>query len=320
MTLAIVAIPREDDYVWKISSDKIPHMTILVLDEASQEMITHISEFLEHASDLMLDPFGMSVERRGELGDKNADVLFFEKDWQAKQVSDFRTSLLQDLAVKGLFKSIDQFPEWTPHLTLGYPESPAKSDPRDFTRFHWVEFDKVAFWTEDFAGPEFALKGSPMAVDYLAMTAMGQEYIEHHGIKGMKWGVRRSRKALERARREETRSEDSRRHLTNSKKPLSDLSDKELKDLHNRLNTEANVRKLTGEGKTAAQKLFSDINKTNAALTTVGLPALSIITKAASKPLIAAGAAAAGAILVRSSLSLLPNGKLPINVRPRRPK
>lgn len=147
-----------------------------------------------------------------------------------------------------------------------------------------------------------------------------EEFLEHHGIKGMKWGVRRSRKALERARREETRSEDSRRHLTNSKKPLSDLSDKELKDLHNRLNTEANVRKLTGEGKTAAQKLFSDINKTNAALTTVGLPALSIITKAASKPLIAAGAAAAGAILVRSSLSLLPNGKLPINVRPRRPK
>lgn len=144
---------------------------------------------------------------------------------------------------------------------------------------------------------------------------MEEDFLEHHGIKGMKWGVRRNRKALERARREATRSEDSRRHLTNSKKPLSDLSDKELKDLHNRLNTEANVRKLQGEGKSAAQKVFSDINKTNAALTTVGLPALSVITKAAAKPTIAAGAAIAGALVVRSAIKFLPDGKLPINVK-----
>ena len=103
--------------------------------------------------------------------------------------------------------------------------------------------------------------------------------------------------------------------MTNSKKPLSDLSDKELKDLHNRLNTEANVRKLQGEGKSAADKIFSNINKSNAALTTVGLPALSVITKAAAKPTIAAGAAIAGALVVRSAIKFLPNGKLPINIK-----
>jgi len=292
MSLTIVAVPREDDYVWNISSEKIPHMTILFLgDGASQETIDHISEFLEHTTSLMLNPFGMSVDRRGELGDDNADVLFFEKDWQAKNISNFRTTLLQDGQIKELYGSVDQFPEWTPHLTLGFPESPAKPDTRDYTRFHWVEFDKIAFWTGNFSGPEFLLKGQEVPMDTaIAMTAMGQEFIEHHGIKGQKWGVRRSKKALA---RERNRSEDSRRHNENAKKPLHELSDKDLKDLHNRLTTEKNVRQLTGQGQSAVAKLFSRINKTNTALTTVGAPSLAVVNKAAAGALIAAGAAVA---------------------------
>ena len=124
----------------------------------------------------------------------------------------------------------------------------------------------------------------------IAMTAIGEEFIAHYGVKGQKWGVRRSKKALERERR---RSEDSRRHSQNAKKPLSELSDKDLKDLHNRLTTEKNVRQLTGQGQSAVAKLFSRINKTNTALTTVGAPSLAVVNKAAAGALIAAGAAVA---------------------------
>ena len=76
----IVAIPSEDDPVWKVSSEKTPHMTLLYFGEQdSDELAVHIGDYLEHSADTMLYKFGMSVSKRGTLGDKDADVLFFEK-------------------------------------------------------------------------------------------------------------------------------------------------------------------------------------------------------------------------------------------------
>jgi hypothetical protein len=152
--------------------------------------------------------------------------------------------------------------------------------------------------------------------DIFAAKALGQEFLEHHGVKGMRWGVRRSKRALERERKrsefESRRSEDSRRHTENAKKHPSQLSDKELKDLHNRLNTEKNVRQLQAEGKRSADKVLKDLNRTNSQLVAVGLPSLAIVAKSAAKPVIALGAIVAGTIVARSAIQFLPDGKLPI--------
>lgn len=288
MSLTIVAIPREDDVVWNISSEKIPHMTILFLgDSASDQEISHISEFVGYAANLMLDPFELAVDYRGELGEDQADVLFFKKDWSIRKIVDFRNQLLADSTIRSAFESVEQFPEWTPHLTLGFPETPAKPDTRDYTRIHWVEFDNIAFWTGDFTGSEFRLKQDNSMIDEaIAMTAMGKDFLEHHGVKGMKWGRRRSKAQLQ-------RSSDAQRHADNAKKHLGELSDKDLKDLHNRLQTEANVRKLQGTGRSSAQKTIDKLNKTNATLGLVGAPSLAVISKVAAAPVIAAGAAVA---------------------------
>ena len=128
--------------------------------------------------------------------------------------------------------------------------------------------------------------------DNIAATEMGRDFIEHHGIKGQKWGVRRSRKALE---REARRSEDSRRHAENSKKHLTELSDKELKDLHNRLNTEKNVRQLQREGQSSVAKTISNLNKSKAKTASLVGP---VVSAAVSKH------AAAGAIAIGSAVAL----------------
>lgn len=88
--------------------------------------------------------------------------------------------------------------------------------------------------------------------------------LEHYGIKGMKWGVRRSKKQIARdnARRAEegkqvTLSKDAKAADKAArkavKKGVSSLSNEELKVLNERLNLERNFERLTSDPQDAAQ-------------------------------------------------------------------
>ena len=201
--LVIVAIPNEDDYVWKISSEKIPHMTLLFLGELGNvKNVASIAEFVTHAANTSLKRFGMEVQRRGTLGEDEADVLFFDKKW-ATEVQNFRHHLLQDNNVRTAYDSVEQFPEWLPHMTLGYPKTPAKEDDREYPGIHWVNFDKIGFWFGDYEGLEIPLKDYDWDMEVSMSTlSIGQAAVKdalaHYGVKGMKWGVRqKSGKATE---------------------------------------------------------------------------------------------------------------------------
>src|SRR5436190_11296317 len=95
-SLVIVAIPDENDRVWKISSEKIPHMTLLFLGDAKDvSNLEQIMLFVEHAASTSLKRFYLPVDRRGKLGEDEADVLFFKKGgYDYKAIHDFRSLLL----------------------------------------------------------------------------------------------------------------------------------------------------------------------------------------------------------------------------------
>lgn len=192
--LVIVAIPSEDDYVHKISSEKVPHCTLLFLGDVEGKPVLKIQQFLEHAVKILeLGPFGLEVDYRDTLGEDKADVLFFRKDpWCLKRIADFRAQLLKNTPIKSAYDSVTQFPEWQPHLTLGYPETPAKEDKRDYPGIRWVEFDRVALWYGDYEGPEFRLEYNyDLAEVAMGSTAdAGAQFLEHFGVKGMRWGHR----------------------------------------------------------------------------------------------------------------------------------
>lgn len=197
----VVAIPPEDDYVWKISSEEVPHMTLLFLGPVAQvKNLSKIADYIDHAAKTALRRFGLEVDRRGTLGPDEADVLFFSQSrWSGiEQIKDFRSYLLQEPNIRTAFDSQTQFPEWQPHLTLGYPTAPAKKDERDYPGFYYVNFDRIALWINDFDGFEYPLKSYEydwdMEVAMSSTSDAGADAVAtlfHHGVKGMRWGIRR---------------------------------------------------------------------------------------------------------------------------------
>ena len=119
-----------------------------------------------------------------------------------------------------------------------------------------------------------------------------EDFFEHHGIKGMKWGVRRtdpsgsSKKSAKEETEKKTEkidrsSEDYSKAKTNKSKPISELSNKELEELNRRITLERTYKDLTatpsnpskGESvKAAVQKYTNTFNVANAAFTTLTSP------------------------------------------------
>jgi 2'-5' RNA ligase len=247
----IVAIPSEDDYVWKLSSEKVPHMTILFLGEELQNE-QNTMEFIQHVVNTTLCRFGMNVSRRGTLGPKDADVLFFDTRY-AKQIENFRANLLKNSNIFQAYNSVEQYPEWTPHLTMGYPESPAKPDERDYPGIHWVNFDKIAIWVNDYEGPEFVLDESNYDSP-LAYSDMGfDDMLSHFGIKGMHWGVRKDvvsaskdiNKAVTGLRRDPTKT--AHQQKVSQAGGLHRISDKDLEAMLKRMESERKFQKIMQE-------------------------------------------------------------------------
>lgn len=92
----------------------------------------------------------------------------------------------------------------------------------------------------------------------MTMTETGRNFIEHFGVKGMRWGVRRSKAQLDGGKAEKSEKDDgdgekklsgaaktsSEKNSRSPSKSVADMSDKELKDYVNRLNMEQQYAKM----------------------------------------------------------------------------
>ncbi len=132
----VVFLPASDDPVNEASSEDQAHVTTVWFGEADLPWPL-INEAVAAAAATM-KPFTVAVKSRGLLGDKDADVLFLDADDLAEQ----RQALLDVPVIKDGMDSVEQYPQWTPHLTLGYPDSPATlaEEPEAIT------VDRLALW------------------------------------------------------------------------------------------------------------------------------------------------------------------------------
>lgn len=262
--LVIVAIPAADDEVWSVSSEPKPHLTICFLGDAeTNPNILKIGSYVKDQAD-RLAPFNLRVDHRGVLGVDEADVLFFSEDipWQ---VIDFREGLLADVNIRSAYNSIPQHTKWSPHLTLGYPETPAKKDTWDPKSTTYVKFDRIGVWFADFGGIEIPLldkspKVSSIDQEVGAWSAFTKNFLAHHGVKGMRWGVRGSTPTAkvtvtQKGKKLKTTGGQGRKaapeavkvaelRQVRKKSGVSALSNEELQAYSKRLNLEQNVATL----------------------------------------------------------------------------
>lgn len=111
-----------------------------------------------------------------------------------------------------------------------------------------------------------------------------EEMLEHHGIKGQKWGVRRFQnedgtRTAAGKKREQSRSEDSAHddyNKAHSGKNVKDMSDAELRSRLNRLQMEKQYSQLTDSDTSKGKKFVSDAMKVATTVATVSTTALTI--------------------------------------------
>ena len=85
-------------------------------------------------------------------------------------------------------------------------------------------------------------------------------YLKHHGVKGMKWGVRKDRKRFKRSRAERDADKEARQKMKLDAENRRLLSDEELDRKISRIKKEKELKKLTDEevspGKTIAKGIL----------------------------------------------------------------
>jgi hypothetical protein len=106
------------------------------------------------------------------------------------------------------------------------------------------------------------------------------QFLEHHGVKGQKWGIRNKRVSTT-AGHKKPPSIDARRAAELRQRPLSSLSNQQLRTVNDRMNLEQNYSRLN------PTKIQSGKRKAGELLATAGLgvTAYSIITGPAGKAL-----------------------------------
>ncbi|UDL15396.1 capsid maturation protease [Microbacterium phage Pepe25] len=142
--VGIFLIPTEDDPIVAASSEQA-HLTTIWMG-AKEDLSVDLEELEQavrfYAQDLD-GPVVVPVKERGTLGDEDADVVFLEP---TESLLALRDGFLVNEPIKTAHAEAEQFPEWTPHVTLGYPETPAAGEYDGDA----VTFDRVGLWI----GPE----------------------------------------------------------------------------------------------------------------------------------------------------------------------
>ena len=143
--VCIVLLPETSNPIHEASSEDAAHMTTVwlgttdnVTPDEHYQIIEQIRSYAVEAT-----PITIPVKETGKLGDEGAEVVFLEPTDSAIA---FREGLIAEGSpIWAEWSSVEQFPNWIQHVTLGYPESPAKGEFSEES----ITFDRIALWYGD---------------------------------------------------------------------------------------------------------------------------------------------------------------------------
>lgn len=153
----VVALPAEGDWTTQVSSEESgAHVTLLFLGDATFDP-EPVRAVIAAVADAVEGPVSEFVSGTATLGKDQAEVVLID----AAMLADIRGAILSRDDIRDVHDTVEQFPAWIPHLTLGYPDAPPKSDARQDS----ITFDRLALWY----GPEqteYPFGGSNVAKDH----------------------------------------------------------------------------------------------------------------------------------------------------------
>lgn len=120
-----------------------PHVTLVYMNNVSSSDLESVKAAAQAVASEVTGPITLTVTERGTLGDKGADVLFLD----GTLLHDIRERLLEDEAVKAGYDAAEQFPEFTAHMTIGYPED--EYDPDEVEVPEEIVLAGLSVWAGD---------------------------------------------------------------------------------------------------------------------------------------------------------------------------
>lgn len=139
----IVAVPADSDPISAASSEEpSAHMTLLFLGDSAaldeEALKADIQQFIDSGQVGVVTD---AVSGSATLGKDSADVVLLD----GKNLTAIRNGLLEQTNLMLAYQSVEQFPNFIPHVTLGYPDTPKLAEYTGES----VTFDRLALWHGD---------------------------------------------------------------------------------------------------------------------------------------------------------------------------
>lgn len=180
----ITLLPEPGSSVNEASSEDEAHLTFIWMgDVKDAEWDFEALEEAVRAYAAEATPITVPVKERGLLGDEDADVLFLEP---TESLVAFRDGLLANETVRAAHDAAEQYPDWTPHVTLGYPQGVENGPARAGFADDAITFDRISLWvgsqrleypmgTPEVEEQEFANGGMVASGELTLVGEVGQE-------------------------------------------------------------------------------------------------------------------------------------------------
>lgn len=189
-TAAIMALPAPLENI-RLVGDEDKHATLLFFGETNSLPDGSKDVLIESVKMAcsMLFPFSERVRDISRLGNDVPPALVAMLS--DENLTPVRNLFLMNPDVKGYLTNAQQWPSFTSHVTLGHPDYTEEAILRTLaSQLFRVRFDRLAVWWND-ERIECPLN-QIVEGDSMAMSDAVDNFMEHHGVKGQKWGVRRS--------------------------------------------------------------------------------------------------------------------------------
>jgi 2'-5' RNA ligase len=191
-TAVLVAVPSAMDPI-RLVGDEEKHATLLFFGETSSLPSGAKEELLgtlEQVS-MMTGSFVERILDISRLGTDEPPALVAMLT--NRQLGSIREILQVNPKIKGYLSNTPQFPDYTPHVTLAYPDYQGEAAIRKtIPQVRRIQFDRLALWWN---GERIEFNLNQYMDEPMAEAAWSEELVEkflaHYGVPGMRWGVRK---------------------------------------------------------------------------------------------------------------------------------